>query len=428
MNHSATPKISSIARCQVLFALMVGAVLLAGCDQSSQNVTPIPGDSYVIRQAGSAVGDANTNSLLPDGETPTVIVPDTVQYYVQGYTKDKDYNWSVNDQTPPLLANASQTHIWEDRIGADGDGDSEFLTVVYDNGDPITTVPGQNPVEVSAVNSDGSDDGIDAEILQVQAVIPEIDDQLGRLSGLETVASLVNRSELAGALKGLDDVTLLAPQTSALGVEQIGGIPTQATDDDEDPSLGVLNQFLRYHATAQEVSSSDLPVQDVPTLLGDTEVTNLTTGPLTRADLPVSNGTVHKLDTALFPPTALVDFTDRAVDDTTVTEDATVDSLLIDGSYFPDEGGYVVLHEGSAQGPIVGNSEYLEGPGISNEVKVGLDKDFNSSAGDIITLVAIPHEEASGNESFAPGSDPAYELSGSAVTDEAELEVEGTGQ
>ena len=399
----------------LLLLCAAAALVLAGCDQSSQKASPENVNRYIITQNSSASGDAATGSF---SDANTVNVPDTVDYYMQGYTVNKDYTWTVNGSSDlPVAASSDQTYEWQSRGG-------EFITVVYGPGDPIATTSGMS-ASTNSIKVNASNDNINAETIDVSAAVTDnISGQIGRFGAFSTLTSLAASSGIADVLSQEGpSFTLFAPSEAAFAA--LENVPTQATDGDEDATTSVRADILKYHAIqGDSLTASDLPANGVETLLGS-ETVSVTAEMVSQANIPATNGVIHKLDGApLLPPTASVDFTDRTVADTTVTQDAPDDSLTVDGSYFPEEGGYILLYDDS--GSVVGESKYISGPGVSNEVKVGLEENFSSGTGPI-TLVAIPHRENSGNESFdGDSSDPPYQLDGSDVMDEAVIDVEST--
>ena len=399
----------------LLLLCAAAALVLAGCDQSSQKASPENVNRYIITQNSSASGDAATGSF---SDANTVNVPDTVDYYMQGYTVNKDYTWTVNGSSDlPVAASSDQTYEWQSRGG-------EFITVVYGPGDPIATTSGMS-ASTNSIKVNASNDNINAETIDVSAAVTDnLSGQIGRFGAFSTLTSLAASSGIADVLSQEGpSFTLFAPSEAAFAA--LENVPTQATDGDEDATTSVRADILKYHAIqGDSLTASDLPANGVETLLGS-ETVSVTAEMVSQANIPATNGVIHKLDGApLLPPTASVDFTDRTVADTTVTQDAPDDSLTVDGSYFPEEGGYILLYDDS--GSVVGESKYISGPGVSNEVKVGLEENFSSGTGPI-TLVAIPHRENSGNESFdGDSSDPPYQLDGSDVMDEAVIDVEST--
>ncbi|GAA0667741.1 hypothetical protein ACFQDG_06995 [Natronoarchaeum mannanilyticum] len=129
-------------------------------------------------------------------------------------------------------------------------------------------------------------------------------------------------------------------------------------------------------------------------------------------------------------PEASVTFEDQETDGSTVT----VDSVNV------SEGGFVTIHdssllEGATFDSVVGSSEYLE-PGEHEDVEVQLydeetvpGAEFDQDAlEDNQTLIAMPHLDTNGNESYdfleTDGEeDGPYTEDGEAVVDDAEITV-----
>ncbi|WP_459194178.1 type II secretion system F family protein [Halosimplex sp. J119] len=87
----------------------------------------------------------------------------------------------------------------------------------------------------------------------------------------------------------------------------------------------------------------------------------------------------------LSSPVAQVTFSDQ-----TMTGDAvTVDSVAL------SEGGYVAIHAKSADGEIIGHSEYIE-PGDETDVRIEL----RSTYAEEMKLYAVPHLDTDGDERF----------------------------
>lgn len=400
-----------------LWLAIAFALALTGCDQSSQNVDFETGDTYIISQQTSAIGDADSGSLT---DVDSVTVPDTVAYSVDGFTIDKEYTWTVNGTNPPVEVRSEDTYRWEQREG-------EFITVAYTRDDPIAEV-NSDGATTNTISVDASGDDIETERIEVNTVVPTLVEQVSRLPGTQTLAGLASTSGVTSALEAEGtSFTVFAPQNARFE----GLSPTQATDEDEDPSTSVLGGLIRYHAVASEIAAGDVSDgQTVETLLGDEElrfevdgnaITVNGTATVVAPDLPATDGVIHALDGVLTPSTALVDFTDREfAPDTTL---AAGDSLTVDGSFFPEGGGFIVLHEqevlqdGEVLGSIVGVSDYVE-PGINNQVRVVLNESISSTT----TLGAMPHTDSDGDEVYdfelsARGEDEPYTLSGEAVID-----------
>ncbi|MFU1780738.1 BGTF surface domain-containing protein [Haloarcula japonica] len=107
--------------------------------------------------------------------------------------------------------------------------------------------------------------------------------------------------------------------------------------------------------------------------------------------------------------TATVSISDQESDGSEVV----VDSAQL------SSGGFIAIHEDSASGDVIGNSEYLEA-GTYNDITVTLDEPMDEN----FTAVAMPHQDTNGNEAYDfPGDDGPYTQNGSAVTDSANVTV-----
>jgi len=405
------------------FFFLAVAVVLAGCDQSSLNNEPNSANEYIITQANSAVGDAASGSF---SDSPTVTVPDTVDYFVEGFTTEKSYTWTVNDNDVPVEGESETSYVWEGR-------DGEFATLYYTPGDPLVSVDGSGET-TNAFSVNSPDDDINAETLDITTVVPSMVEQISRLGSFSTLATAATSSNIAQVLADGGPFTVLGPRVAAF--DTLNALPTQAVDPDEDTTSSVRGQILQYHALAGTVNSGDIQDgQSVATQLGPDvtfsvsssgEVTVNDRATVVKADVPVAEGALHRLDRVLLPPVGLVDFTDRTLPDTSTAQG---DTLVVDGSSIPEGGGFIVLHDKQQrqnQGAVpstVGVSDYLE-PGIHNEVQIELDRDITSTT----TLEAMPHEDSNGNEQYDFGTsggsqDGPYQLNGQTVIDEAEIEV-----
>ena len=398
------------------------ALVAVGCDQGEQNLGLTPGDPYNIT-IGSAAGGATTSLAS---------IPDTVSYYVEGYTTGKDYTWTVNDTNPPILpSEAPETHRWAERNG-------EFITVVYSEKDALADAPlsgeGSNTITVDASLAEGGDDGIETDTISTTATLDDaVASQISRFSVFSTLTSLAATASL---VEPLDDdstasYTLFAPTNTQFdALADASPLPTNAVDGDEPKDSGMLVDFLKYHVVADSVRSGDLASGDIPTLLAgeaqgsfstiDVDATAATVNgnAITQVDIPATNGAIHKLGGVLLPPVSSADFTDQEIGE--------ADSVTVDGAYLP-EGGFVVLRDSTAladQGTIpsiVGVSDYLEA-GIHTDVRVEVEVGVSFTT----TISAMPHVDSNGNESYdfptsAGLEDGPYFKRGRAVLDNADI-------
>lgn len=119
---------------------------------------------------------------------------------------------------------------------------------------------------------------------------------------------------------------------------------------------------------------------------------------------------------------------------TTAGETVTVDSVNV------SDGGFVAIHDsglldGNVVGSVIGVSEYLE-PGEHEDVEIALFEvsgaEFDQSElSENDTLIAMPHRDTNGNETYdfvsSNGTaDGPYVANGSAVTDAAAVTVTST--
>jgi len=351
-----------------LALLLAVAGTLSACDDSSQNIGWEPGDSLAI------IGPAEE-----------VAVPGTYEYYVQAFTIDKDYTWSVNGPVEP-----------DYEVRREG----EFVDVTYEEAGTYTI---------------NIDDGVEYDgSLDVNAVLVDVLTQAGRL--YPSLEAAVGAAGLGETLGEASDITVFAPNEAAFE-------PVLESLDGELPAPGVLADILTYHVAGAEVPSSAINDGDeVATLYGADYPLALSvnggavsvngaanSATVTAADVPVSGDVaLHEIGTVLLPPTASVDITDQAV----VVED-DVTTATVAGVYVPEDGGFAVIED--ADGNVLGNSAYLSS-GIANGVSVGLD-----AAVEAETDVSVVMYSDDGDVTFDADADAPYERDGEAVSDDATL-------
>jgi len=407
--------------------LFTAALIVVGCDQGNQNPDFTTGDTYIINQPNSFVGDAGKTS---------VIVPDTVDYVVQAFTIEKDYTWTVNGEEPPVMDTTVQTHVWSEALRGDN-GEGEFISVVFGPEDPFapTDAPETtHSITVDAEFNDGSDDGIDPRTIEVTATIPGIAEQINRLSSFTVLAASATSADVDDLLAEGGPFTLLGPRNTA--VPEFDPSPTQATDEDEPPTSSVLGDLLKYHAIAGDIASGEISDgQTVETLYGDQTVTfgvendSVITingeARVVQPDVPVNDGSLHRIDGFLTPSTASIDFTDRTRD----PAPAAGDTVTVQGSFFPEGGGFIALHDSTeranqgAVASVIGSSEFVPS-GIQNEVRVVLDEPIS----DTTAVEAMAHKDTNGNQQFdfvvsGGTEDTPYLLEGEPVIDVGMIRV-----
>lgn len=391
------------------------ALVAVGCDQSEQNVGFTPGDSYRIT-IGSSVGGASGAAAS---------IPDTVSYYVEGFTTEKEYTWTVNGANPPVSGpKIPETHRWEERGG-------EFITIVYSEKDDIADAPlsgeGANTIIVDAQRPGGEDDGIEADTISTTASLNDaVASQISRFGVFSTLTGLAASASLVEPLNdSTASYTLFAPSNARFtALADASPLPTNAVDGDEPEDSGMLADFLKYHVVADSVRSGDLTTGSVPTLLPGEAQGSFSTidvnasaatvngNAITQVDIPATNGAIHKLGAVLLPPVGSADFTNQEI--------GAADSVTVDGAYLP-EGGFVVLHEQAADGSfgaVIGNSEYLPA-GIHTDVTVEITGGISGDT----TVGAMLHTD-DGDETYEfPASDAPYLKDGATVIDYADITV-----
>jgi hypothetical protein len=173
---------------------------------------------------------------------------------------------------------------------------------------------------------------------------------------------------------------------------------------------GPTNETADNETTENETNVTDGNVTDGNATAGN--ATNVTDGNATAGNATAGNAT----DGNVTNETATVTFENQTADDTTVT----VRNVTV------PEGGFVAIHddrllEGEAVGSVVGVSEYLEA-GAHENVTVELSENVTFVENE--TLIAMPHLDSNGNETYdfvtSNGTeDPPYTANGSAVVEAA---------
>ncbi|MEN1784873.1 MAG: fasciclin domain-containing protein [Bacteroidota bacterium] len=158
----------------------------------------------------------------------------------------------------------------------------------------------------------------------------DIDDPIA--DGLPTIKELVQNSEelnfleealrLTGLLDTLGEdgpFTVLAPANGTLTFlfGLLGNSVNSLDDFDLEFEIAILRDVLKYHVIPGRITSNDLAVGRVETLLGDTieilqgpdgfllkDATDLIVN-ITVTDIPASNGVIHVVDRVLIPNTVI---------------------------------------------------------------------------------------------------------------------------
>lgn len=253
----------------LFFAALV-AVGLSACDFSDQNYDIAPGDSLAI------IGDTE------------VAVPDTVEYYVQSFTIEKDYSWSVDGAE--LLATRRQ---------------GEFIDVAFNNTGTSTI----------SVESSGQGDNYSGT-LAVDVVLTDITDQTGRLGPYSLLSGFLADTDLDQPLStdttdtGSEiNYTLLAPTNEAF-LAEFDTDGSGEIEEDELPDVNTLTDRLEYHVIEESLTSDDISDGATYTTREGSQITfsvdangtiTVDGATVTQADIPVNNGALHGIDTVLEP-------------------------------------------------------------------------------------------------------------------------------
>ena len=109
---------------------------------------------------------------------------------------------------------------------------------------------------------------------------------------------------------------------------------------------------------------------------------------------------------------------DVSIDD----QNTTGEEIRVSSVTPPEGGGFIALHEGSEDGPVIGTSEYIAEQ--DRNVRIQLDESLDSD----VTVVAVLHEDTDGDQALDPSDDQRYRTDdGETVSDEAEVTVRGGG-
>lgn len=357
-----------------LYLLFAGllAVSLTACDQSSQNVEFEPGENLSVTGPGEVIIPNYDSSATPE-------------YFVEAFTIEQDYNWSVSDNAEIL--------------GTRRDG--EYVEVA-------------SPTSLGASYSVNVGTTIDGQertgsATTTVANYPSILSQADKY-GHSIFAAAVTNVGLDGALTSRSvaptGYTAFIPTNEAF----ITALDTTAEGELNLPQADILADVLTYHVVPDSLTSSDLSTTSVGTVFNEDELLDVNTSggvsvdgvSVTDPDIANNVGVAHEVDQVLLP-TGAVAFKDQEA-----RRGANEDTLTVAGDYI-SEGGFVVLHDSTeladasngmevAQS-VVGNSAYLE-PGFHESVTVITDDNLDAQAGESITLTAMLHRDTDGDETY----------------------------
>lgn len=367
----------------LILACTVG-IFLTGCDQSSQNVDYDVADDLNVK---------GPDELTIPNYDSTV----TESFLIGAFTIEKDYTWSVGG-----VINRDETRR-----------DGEELVV-------STSTPGSYTVSVST-NVDGQER---TGSVNGVADYPPATEQASKYN-MTVFSSIGQSAGLLSELRG--GLTVFGPSNGAF-YDVFDANGDSSLSAQELPSASILGSVLRYHAALDSLTSTEIANVNQPVATGlngtfngtdwSVPVTFSVSGGITvngtessadvvAADIGTDEDAVlHKVDNVLLP-SALVAINDQPVDRDTV---ANVDSVLVEGAFVHD-GGFIALHEGSASGAIIGNSDRLDGStagdpsgGFHKSIKIELDTQLS----DTTTVVAMPHRDNAPTGLWDPSTDPPY--------------------
>lgn len=121
----------------ILIVILAAALGLVGCDFSEQNVDWEPGNSLIVRGPVDEAGGDVSEPVLSEEGHPIVIQPIETYFFVEAFTIEKEYDWSVDGTPASELENAEVLN------------DGQFLRVSFSE-------PGTHTIEVDTDNLSGT--------------------------------------------------------------------------------------------------------------------------------------------------------------------------------------------------------------------------------------------------------------------------------
>ncbi|WP_084176657.1 fasciclin domain-containing protein [[Limnothrix rosea] IAM M-220] len=118
-----------------------------------------------------------------------------------------------------------------------------------------------------------------------------------------TLVAAVTAGDLVDTLSGEGPFTVFAPTNEAFAALPEGTVETLLMPENK----ALLQEILTYHVVSGKVTSGDLTAGAVPTVQGDSVMVSLDDGVkinganVIAADVMVSNGVIHVIDTVIMP-------------------------------------------------------------------------------------------------------------------------------
>jgi uncharacterized surface protein with fasciclin (FAS1) repeats len=298
-----------------LFALLVPALLLTGCNDDDNNTQPQQSIAQVVNTNAdftllrAAVTKAGLADALNSG-TLTVFAPNNAAFQASGID-DAD----INNLTPAQAQALLQYHVVNSRQTAADlpSGDNSAVTAL--SGGTLYVTKNANSVSVNGARV------VTADVTASNGVIHVIDRVLQPAVGniVETaiaaganftyLVAAVQRANVVGVLSGTGPFTVFAPVNQAFIA---ANFPTIESIQAADPA--VLTRILTYHVVPGRVFSTNLVAGNVATAQGGNVNINLGTGVqvtglgnggtaanVVAPNVLATNGVIHAIDRVLLP-------------------------------------------------------------------------------------------------------------------------------
>jgi uncharacterized surface protein with fasciclin (FAS1) repeats len=408
----------------VALILVLGSLVLAGCDSSPQGDTFGKEQLSVDGPTRAVLPNFDSTAVVPADENPGIRMDvDTARYVNEDYEMGREFTWTVTGEPG---ASALGTR----------EGGASFVV------DP-PDAPGTYSVTVSTAVSADSVTGSFATKVDYPSATTQVEKR-----GQRVLPALLREAGLADALDSDDpndavgSYTALFPSDDALRDvfdENRNGVIT----DNEIPPERILSKILRYHILPDSVRLSDAEPGQTQTAFpghavdlnpgltqlavdaAESEATTIET------DVATSDGVVHRVDETLLPSGAI------SFQDQTSAGSSQGDTIRVDGAYAP-RGGFVVLYDTQAlenansdpatADAILGTSFLLD-RGFNDRITIITDDPLNVPAGQSLSVTAILHYDRDDDRVFDEPDelrpDPRYLRNGDfePVAEQADVEA-----
>jgi uncharacterized surface protein with fasciclin (FAS1) repeats len=298
-----------------LFALLVPALLLTGCNDDDNNTQPQQSIAQVVNTNSdfsllrAAVTKAGLADALNSG-TLTVFAPNNAAFQASGLDET-----AINGLTQAQAQAVLQYHVLNSRQTASAlpAGENTAVTAlsggtlyVTKNGNNVS-VNGAQVIQADVAASNGIIHVIDRVLLPAVGNIVET--ALANNANFSYLVAAVQRANLVGTLSGTGPFTVFAPVNQAFIA---AGFPTIESIQAADPNA--LTAILTYHVVPGRVFSTNLTTRNVATAQGGNVSVTVGTGVqvtglgnngnaanVVRANVVATNGVIHAIDRVLLP-------------------------------------------------------------------------------------------------------------------------------